>query len=36
MDAADLIGLIVPFKKAVYDAVLAEFKPLIDTLKANA
>ncbi|WP_448189427.1 RNA pyrophosphohydrolase [Azospirillum sp. sgz301742] len=36
VDAADLTGLIVPFKKPVYESVLAEFKPLIDTLRANA
>jgi putative (di)nucleoside polyphosphate hydrolase len=36
VDAADLTSLIVPFKKPVYESVLAEFKPLIDTLRANA
>ncbi|HYH36833.1 MAG TPA: RNA pyrophosphohydrolase [Azospirillum sp.] len=34
VDAADLTALIVPFKKPVYEAVLAEFKPVIDRLRA--
>jgi len=36
VDAADLTRLIVPFKKPVYEAVLAEFAPVIDTLRASA
>ncbi|WP_431862383.1 RNA pyrophosphohydrolase [Azospirillum sp.] len=34
VDAADLTALIVPFKKPVYESVLAEFKPIIDRLRA--
>ena len=34
VDAADLTDLIVPFKKPVYESVLAEFKPVIDRLRA--
>ena len=35
VDAADLTALIVPFKKPVYESVLAEFKPLIDRLRSG-
>lgn len=33
VDAADLTGLIVPFKRPVYEAVLAEFRSVIDGLR---
>ncbi|HYG89831.1 MAG TPA: RNA pyrophosphohydrolase [Azospirillum sp.] len=32
VDAADLTALIVPFKRQVYEAVLAEFRPIIERL----
>ncbi len=32
LDPAQLTQMIVPFKRPIYQAVLAEFKPLIDTL----
>ncbi len=32
VDVADLTALIVPFKRPVYEAVLAEFRPIIESL----